>query len=215
MTESSSLEATRAAYDAVASLYAERFRDSVAGRPLDGAAVGAFAELVRGAGGGPVADLGCGPGGVTARLASLGLPAFGVDASPAMVGLARREYPGLRFDEGSLLDLDIEDGALGGALAWYSIIHLPPADLPAAFAEFARVLAPGGHLLVGFFATDEDAARPPEPFDHKVARAHRLSLGHVADLAAAAGLAEVARMRREPMEGERFRQGRLLARKPG
>src|SRR5690606_13354365 len=76
VTESSSLEATRAAYDAVASLYAERFRDSVAGRPLDGAAVGAFAELVRGAGGGPVADLGCGPGGVTARLASLGLPAF-------------------------------------------------------------------------------------------------------------------------------------------
>lgn len=211
---SDSLETTRTAYDSVAALYAELFPDSVAGRPLDAALVAAFAELVRGAGGGPVADLGCGPGGVTARLASLGRPAFGVDASPAMVELARRAYPDLRFDEGSLLALDIADGALGGALAWYSIIHTPPEDLPAVFAEFARVLAPGGHLLVGFFATGDGSAGAAEPFDHKVARAYRLSVDRVAELAAEAGLAEVARMSREPVEGERFRQGRLLARRP-
>ncbi|HEY8480248.1 MAG TPA: class I SAM-dependent methyltransferase [Spirillospora sp.] len=132
-----------------------------------------------------------------------------------MVGLARRRYPDLRLDEGSLHDLDIADGALGGAFAWHSIIHIPPEDLPSVFAELARVLAPGGHLLVGFFATDDDAARRAEPFDHKVSRAYRLSLGHVADPAAGAGLAEVARMRREPGDGERFHQGRLLARKPG
>ncbi|GAA0964033.1 class I SAM-dependent methyltransferase [Actinocorallia libanotica] len=161
-----------------------------------------------------MADLGCGPGGVTARLASLGVTAFGVDASPAMIELARREYPDLRFDEGSMFALDIADGALGGVLAWYSIIHTPPEDLPAIFAECARVLAPGGHLLLGFFTTDGDSPHPVEPFDHKVSLAYRLSIDHVASLAAGAGLAETARLRREPGENERFRQGRLLARKP-
>ncbi|WP_067814980.1 class I SAM-dependent methyltransferase [Actinomadura kijaniata] len=214
MIESSSLDTTRAAYDAVATLYAELFRDSVEGHPLDRALVTAFAEHVRDADAGPVADLGCGPGGVTARLASLGVTAFGVDASPAMIELARRQYPDLRFDEGSMLALDIADGALGGVLAWYSIIHTPPQDLSVVFDEFARVLAPGGHLLLGFFATDDDSAQSAEPFDHKVSLAYRLSLDHVADLASKAGLTEISRTRREPGENERFQHGRLLARKP-
>ncbi|GLW67543.1 methyltransferase [Actinomadura rubrobrunea] len=208
------MDAVRAAYDAVAPLYAEMFRDSIEGRPLDSALVTAFAEYVRAADAGPVADLGCGPGGVTARLASLGVTAFGVDASPAMVQLARERYPDLRFDEGSMHALDIADGTLGGVLAWYSIIHTPPEDLPAIFTEFARVLAPGGHLLLGFFATDDDSPHPAEPFDHKVSLAYRLSIDHVADLASEAGLTEIGRLRREPGENERFLQGRLLARKP-
>ena len=211
MTTLSSLDTTRDAYDAVATRYAELFRDSVDGRPLDSALIAAF---VRAADAGPVADLGCGPGGVTARLAALGVTVFGVDASPAMIELAREAYPDLRFDEGSMLALDIADGTLGGVLAWYSIIHTPPADLPAIFEEFARVLAPGGHLLLGFFATDDDSPHPAEPFDHKVSLAYRLSIDHVADLARKAGLTEVARLRREPGEDERFQHGRLLARKP-
>ncbi|MGI5171510.1 class I SAM-dependent DNA methyltransferase [Spirillospora sp. CA-253888] len=214
MIESSPLDTTRAAYDAVAALYAELFRDSTEGHPLDRALVAAFAEFVRDAGAGPVADLGCGPGGVTARLASLGVTAFGVDASPAMIELARREYPDLRFDEGSMLALDIADGALGGVLAWYSVIHTPPEELPVIFAEFARVLAPGGHLLVGFFATDGDSPHAAEPFDHKVSLAYRLSIDHIADLASEAGFAEIGRLDRGPAEGERFQHGRILARKP-
>ncbi|WP_433334929.1 class I SAM-dependent methyltransferase [Spirillospora sp. CA-294931] len=213
MTESSSQDTTRAAYDAVAPLYADLFRDSVEGQPLDRALVTAFAEIVRDAGAGPVADLGCGPGGVTARLASLGVTAFGVDASPAMIELARQAYPDLRFDEGSMLALDIADGTLGGVLSWYSIIHTPPADLPLIFEEFARVLAPGGHVLLGFFATDDDSHPSAEPFDHKVSLAYRLPVDRVAELASEAGLTEVARMRRGPGEGERFQHGRLLARR--
>ncbi|GAA1283962.1 class I SAM-dependent DNA methyltransferase [Saccharothrix xinjiangensis] len=199
-----------AAYDAVATLYAELFGDALDTRPLERGLLAAFAELVRAHGAGPVADVGCGPGHLTAHLHALGSPAFGVDLSPAMVALARRAHPHLRFDEGSMTDLDLADGVLGGVLASYSAIHTPPPRVPAVFAEFRRVLAPGGHLLLGFYAGDD-----PEPreFDHRVAPAYRWSLDALADLLRRAGFAEVARLRREPLDGERFHQAHLLVRK--
>ncbi|MGP4024280.1 methyltransferase domain-containing protein [Actinomadura sp. 3N407] len=83
---------TRAAYDAVAALYADTFRNVLDELPLDRALITAFAEPVRGTGG-PVADLGCGPGHVTAFLASLGLPASGIDLSPEMIARAREDHP--------------------------------------------------------------------------------------------------------------------------
>jgi ubiquinone/menaquinone biosynthesis C-methylase UbiE len=64
-----------------------------------------------------------------------------------MVAPARRSNPGLRFEEGSMTALDLPDGALGGIVAMYSIIHIPRERLPEVFAEFHRVLAPGGHRL--------------------------------------------------------------------
>jgi trans-aconitate methyltransferase len=76
-----------------------------------------FAELVRACGAGPVADLGCGPGRVTAHLGDLGVDALGTDLSPAMVAEARSRHPELRFDEGDLTALDLPDGALGGLVA--------------------------------------------------------------------------------------------------
>jgi SAM-dependent methyltransferase len=69
--------------------------------------------------------------------------------------------PDLRFDEGSLTAVDAADGALGGIVAWYSIIHMPPEELPVVFAEFRRVLAPGGHLLLAFQVGDEPLQRRP------------------------------------------------------
>nr|WP_239157776.1 class I SAM-dependent methyltransferase [Streptomyces sp. SID13726] len=51
---------------------------------------------------GPVADVGSGPGHVTAALHALGIPVFGVDVSPRMVELARRAHPDLRFHVGSI-----------------------------------------------------------------------------------------------------------------
>jgi hypothetical protein len=76
MIEPSYLRATRAAYDAVAA-YAEWVSNDLTAKPLDRALLGVFAELGHGAGAGPVADLGCGPGRLTAHLHSLGLSAFG------------------------------------------------------------------------------------------------------------------------------------------
>ena len=75
----------------------------------------------------------------------------GVDLSPVMIGLARAAYPGLRFDVGSMDALDAVDGELAGIVSWYSVIHAAPPEMPAYFAEFSRVLAPGGYLLIAFF----------------------------------------------------------------
>src|SRR5690349_5352730 len=69
------------------------------------AVLAAFAESVRGLG--PVLDVGCGPGTVTAHLAALGLDAAGIDLSPRMVEHARRRYPELRFSVASATALDL------------------------------------------------------------------------------------------------------------
>ncbi|WP_393072868.1 class I SAM-dependent methyltransferase [Streptomyces sp. LN704] len=214
MVEHDALDATREAYDAAAPTYAQLFRDTLRDSPLDRGILGVFAELAGACGGGQVADLGCGPGHVTAYLDELGLTAFGVDASPVMIELARQAYPGLRFDVGSMAALDIADGVLGGVLSRWSIIHTPPKELPVVLAEFQRVLAPGGHLLVGFSATD-DASRPTQVFDHAVTPAHRWWPDHLAATLRESGLAEVARMVREPQPTDRrqFREVHLLARK--
>ncbi|SEG75257.1 Methyltransferase domain-containing protein [Thermomonospora echinospora] len=211
MTASSSyLRVTAEAYDAVAALYADLFRGALDDQPLDRAALAVFAEVVRTAGGGPVAELGCGPGHVTAYLRKLGLDVSGLDLSPVMIDLARREYPDLRFEVGSMDALDLADGELGGIVSWYSVIHTPPQELPAYFSEFCRVLAPGGHLLLGFF---ESEGAPVTPFDHKAAPAYRWPIDDLAALARQAGFVEVGRVLREPGEGERYRQGRLLMRR--
>ncbi|MFF8837396.1 class I SAM-dependent methyltransferase [Streptomyces sp. NPDC015130] len=214
MIEHDALSATRDAYDAAASTYAQLFRDSLRDSPLDRAALGVFAESVHAGGGGQVADLGCGPGHVTSYLSGLGLAAFGVDASPAMIELAREASPELRFEVGSMEALGIADGALSGVLSRWSVIHTPPQELPFVLTEFHRVLAAGGHLLIGFSASD-DPSRPTQVFDHAVAPAYRWWPDHLSALLRETGLPEVARMVREPLPTDRrqFKEVHLLARK--
>lgn len=213
MTDSDFLTTTRTFYDAIAEDYADLFRDELAGRPLERALLGVFAELVEGDG--PVADLGCGPGRTTARLASLGLPVFGLDLSESMLAIARRENPGLRFEQGSMLELDLPDGALAGALSFYSSIHTPVDRLPDLFAEFHRVLAPGAPLLVAFQAGDEHRHHD-RPFGHPVSLTfQRRRPEDMAGLLTGAGFALVSRTVREadPALDETSAQAFLIARK--
>jgi SAM-dependent methyltransferase len=190
------LDATRAAYDTIAPDYAERFRDGLASRPVERAVLGAFAELVPA--GGLVADLGSGPGHITAHLHALGLPVFGLDLSPHMVAVARERYPGLRFDEGSMTALDLADGSLGGIVAWYSIIHIPPDLLSSVFAQFHRVLAPGGQLLLAFQVGDRPGHRD-EAFGYAISLDYYLRQPElVASFMEAAGLVTHTRVLREP-----------------
>ncbi|MEU5164130.1 class I SAM-dependent methyltransferase [Streptomyces sp. NPDC020875] len=205
----SHLRTTADAYDDVAQLYTDLVRDDLDGKPIDRGLLDEFAADVAAGGGGTVAELGCGPGRIAGYLRGLGTDVFGIDLSPEMIRIARETYPELRFEVGSMHALDLGDGALGGVVVWYSMIHTPPEEVPSYFDEIRRVLAPGGRLLLAFFESGDD---PLTVFDHKVTPAYRWPADALARTAAAAGFTETDRIVRHPREGERFRQGRLMMR---
>jgi SAM-dependent methyltransferase len=208
--EPSYLTTTRKSYDTVADDYAELVKPLFAEEPLGRAMLAAFAEHVQADGGQSVADLGCGPGHVTAHLDSLGVSAFGVDLSPKMVEIARWTYPDLRFEVGSMTALDLPDGQLGGIVAWWSILHTPPEVLPVVFAEFHRTLVPGGHLLVGFHAGDE-RLRPERAYGHPVSYdTYLLPPDRIGELLGQAGMVVTARLL---SDGKKWPQACLLAHK--
>jgi SAM-dependent methyltransferase len=154
----------RRSYDTVAEKYAAGFGDELSHKPLDRALLACLAEQARG----PVADLGCGPGHVAAWLTGLGMTAVGVDLSPVMAAVGRREHPEVEFRVGDLLDLPAEDGEFGAAVAFYSVIHLEAGELRRAFGEMHRVLRPGGLVLVSFHLGTE-VRRLTEFLGHGVA----------------------------------------------
>ncbi|MGW2556594.1 class I SAM-dependent DNA methyltransferase [Streptomyces sp. NPDC001635] len=146
---------TRTSYDTVAASYAELTRHILDEAPEERAALALFADLVRAQGGGLVADVGCGTGRITGHLRKLGLDAFGIDLSPGMIDVARRDHPGVRFDLGSMTALTLADASLNGLVAWYSLIHIPDDEISSVLAHFRRVLRPGGPLLLSFHVGDK------------------------------------------------------------
>jgi SAM-dependent methyltransferase len=138
----------RRSYDTVAEVYAARLHDELAGKPLDRALLACLSEQAED--GAPIADLGCGPGHVAAWLAGRDAAAVGIDLSPAMIAVGRRDYPRVEFRAGDLLELPAADGEFGAAIAFYSIIHLEAGELHRAFEEVHRVLRPRGLFLVAF-----------------------------------------------------------------
>lgn len=149
------LSETRSSYDIDASGYADKVRGLLDDMPYLRASLTLFAELVQGVGGGPVVDVGCGPGYVTGYLHELGVDVFGIDLSAEMVAIAERDYPGLRFEVGTMTDLDLADGSVAGVVAFWSVIHVPDDAVPGVCREFRRVLRPQGLLLVGFHVGEE------------------------------------------------------------
>ena len=138
----------RESYDRVAGTYAARVGGELAGKPADRRLLDALAAGADGL----VGDLGCGPGHVAAYLADRGARVVGVDLSP---GMLRQAPPGLPVVAGDLRALPLADGALATAVAFYSLIHLPPGTEVAALTEVRRVLRPGGTLLVAVHVGDE------------------------------------------------------------
>ncbi|MER5523813.1 class I SAM-dependent methyltransferase [Streptomyces sp. NPDC002677] len=208
------IETTRTSYDAIAKDYSAAY-PGLPDRPVDLSLIAAFAQLVKANGTAPVADLGSGPGHITAYLNELGVPAFGIDLSPAMVTLAREAHPALRFHRGSMTSLDLPDAALGGILALYSIIHIPDDRLPATFAGFHRALVPGGHVLLAFQKGEQPGLHVTERFGHEIdLRYYWRPAYAVGDMLAKAGLEVAATLIREPLNEEKWPRAFVLARKP-
>lgn len=186
-------------YDVVAEDYATHFADELDGKPFDSKLLDAFAAEVTG----PVVDIGCGPAGhITRYLADRGVDIAGADLSPHGIEVARTRHPDLRFDIADLRSLPYPDTSLGGIVAFYSVIHLPRPELPTAFAEFHRVLHPGGTLLIAMHGgTGEVGAE--DWFDRAVSvRATLVEPPELTGLLEAAGFTIAAEHQRDPYDGE-------------
>ena len=140
-------------YDRVAGPYAEQIFDELSRKPLDRQLLDRLAESAGGIG--PICDLGCGPGQAARYLHTQGVEVCGVDLSAGMVEQARRLNPCIPFLQGDMLALDIADETWGGIAAFYSLIHVPRAELGQAAREMYRVLRPRGLALVAFHIGDE------------------------------------------------------------
>ncbi|MBX8685827.1 methyltransferase domain-containing protein [Mycobacterium sp. 20091114027_K0903767] len=173
-------------YDMIAGEYARTFAGEFESRPFDRAILRSFADLAVRSGGTRALDVGCGPGEAAAELASCGLSTEGVDGSAAMIALARQGSPGVRFQTADMFDLPFAAGTFDAVCAWYSIIHTPADALPELFAEYRRVLADPGWLLLGFQTDGATAV-----YDHAFGRDVTLTfLRH--DTAAVCDALEVA-----------------------
>jgi SAM-dependent methyltransferase len=213
VTDSTIDDSVRDAYDTVAADYSELLRTGLFAKPFDRAMLVAFAELIKTDSLGRVADLGCGPGHVTAFLHGQGLNVFGMDLSSQMVAIAKKDYPELGFEVGSMRSLALGRGTLGGITAWYSVIHSPPAQLPATFEEFSRVLVEGGYLALAFQVGNE-RVHIEQGYGHSVSLdAYRMDPNEITDLLASAGLVVKARLVRQPDASEKVPQAYLIAQK--
>lgn len=150
----------RQAHDAIAEIYVQRLANLIDEMPIERALLGLFRDFVLVLGGEPVvADVGCGTGRLTPYLHQLGLAPTGVDLSPEMVRVARRDYPGFEFEVGDARSLPYADASLAGAVCWYSLMYLPPEELAGALHELVRVLRPGGYVAMAYKAGDDSHRR--------------------------------------------------------
>lgn len=208
-------ERVRATYAAVAEVYAETLTGELDHLPFERWLL----ERVAAEADGPVVEVGCGPGHVTAHLAALGAEARGLDLTPEMVEVARARFPGVRYDVGDLRRLMRPESAAGwgAVLAWYSLIHLADSELPGALDALVRPLAPGG-LLVLAMQVGEDVRRISawHGIDGLALDLVQRDPEHVLALVAAAGLTNVESYVRGPLSdlGETTRRLYVLARRP-
>jgi len=206
--------AIRDSYDWLAEEYARRLFDELRHKPLDQELLNGFAEQVKERG--QACDMGCGPGHIARYLKDAGAAVFGLDLSPGMLEQARKLNPDISFREGDMLGLNLPDASLAGVAAFYAVVNLPKESLPLVFREMARVLQPGGLLLLAFHVGD-DVLQENELWGHKISMEFFFfQLGEISQLLEAAGLAVKEVIQRDPYPEVEYpsRRAYIFARKP-
>lgn len=95
---------------------------------------------------GTALDAACGTGRHAAYLAELGHHVIGVDANAQMLAVAARKLPEVELRQGGLDALPVARDSADLIVCGLALCHVP--DLEPVFSEFARVLRPGGHLVI-------------------------------------------------------------------
>jgi ubiquinone/menaquinone biosynthesis C-methylase UbiE len=96
-----------------------------------------------------VLDLGCGGGKTGAAAQACGVSeVWGVDPSPYLLKHAANAWPGMRFLQGTLEDIPLPDERVDGVMVNFVFHEIPPPYLRRGLAEIARVLRPGGVLVL-------------------------------------------------------------------
>jgi len=208
-------EQVRTSYTAVSGAYADHLADELDHLPFESWLLGRVVDL---AGYHPVVEVGCGPGHVTDFLAQAGARATGMDLTPAMVEEARRRFPDGDYVVGDLRSLmrPAGDAGWGAVLAWYSLCHLTPAELPDAVSALTRPLVPGGWLVLALHAGTGTRVLDSW-FDVEVDVTFVLhDPARLRSVAEAAGLVDLEWYHRGPItsRGETTERFYLLARKP-
>jgi len=104
------------------------------------------ADLAQVGPGSAALDVATGTGDLAIELARRGAEVTGSDFAPAMLEIARRKAPGLRFEEGDALDMAYPDGSFDAVTVGFGARNF--ADLDRGLAEMARVTRQGGRVVV-------------------------------------------------------------------
>ena len=129
--------------------------------------------------GADVLELGCGAGVPMTRALAAGRRVTGVDISARQIELARAAVPEATFVHADMTALDLAPASFDAVVAFYSLTHVPRADLPALLASVRGWLRPGGVFLASMGAQDapdeveEDWLGAPMFFSHHGAKKNR------------------------------------------
>jgi SAM-dependent methyltransferase len=198
------LATVASSYTSWAAAYIERFGSADLAHPEDRALIGGWADGLHG----PVLDAGCGPGHWAAFLQARGVEVEGVDATAEFIAHARRTFPGIPVHVGDLRAPHTGAGSLGGVLAWFSLIHAGPREVPGILRRFADAIRPGGGLALGFFSGDA-----LQPFEHRVATAWAWPMADVVRAVEEAGF-QVAHTDERPTPNGRTAAALIASRHP-
>ena len=186
----------RAAYDAAADTYVERFRNELDKKPLDRELLARFADAVRGKG--IVWEVGAGPGQIGEFVRSLGPRVHGTDLCFGPLVSGRQLSAAMPRVQSDMLASPARDASLAGVLAFYAICHLSGDELPRAFREIHRVLQPGGTALISFHIGEEcrhfdDFLGHPADLDFQF-----FAVANVVSCLRQAGFAQIEPIERDP-----------------
>jgi SAM-dependent methyltransferase len=112
---------------------------------------------------GKVLDLGCGYGRDSEFFTKNGYDYIGIDISPEMIRLARRDHPQAKFDIGDIYKLNFLEGNFNGFWAACSLLHIPKQNLTGALASLKIVLK---HDAIGFVSVKQGSGEIMKEWQH-------------------------------------------------